>query len=124
MTELNDESARAALPYCQAAMDQLLAGLGSGSNRKDPRLAQAGAAIALCMLLMQEDSNHNEDGISSFKAGDITVTKNSKTQKDRLANAERLKKEALEDIRELMKDTGFYARSSPFRSVKKRGGHG
>ena len=121
MTELDDDAARTALPHCQAAMDELLAGLKPRCNRNDPRLAQAGAAIALCMLLMQEDNNQNEDGISSFKAGDITVTKKDSRQ-GRLAAAERLRGEALEDIRELLRDTGFYARSAQMKNPTKRGG--
>lgn len=115
MTELDDDAAREALPHCQAAMEQVLAMLRPLCDRKDPRLAQAAAAIALCMLLMQNEKG--EDGVASFKAGDISVTK---TQKDRLANAERLKKAALEDIRELLRDTGFYAHSAPY---KKGSGH-
>jgi len=120
MTEIDDDNA--ALPFCQAAMEQLAAGLKPRrQNKQDPRLLQAGAAIALCMLLMQEEGGRLGGGIESFKAGDITVTKKD-GQKGRLAIAERLRKEALEDIRELMRDTGFYARSAPFRRVKKRGG--
>jgi len=122
LTELDDEAARAALPFCEAAMEQLLAGLDKKSDRKDPRLTQAGAAIAFCMLLLQEDSAKGEDGIASFKAGDITVTKKETPRKDIMAKAERLKAEALEDIRPLMRDTGFYARSMPLRKIKQKRG--
>jgi len=120
MTEIDDDAA--ALPVCQAAMEQLAAGLKPRCNKQDPRLLQAGAAIALCMLLLQEGNGIDMDGIASFKAGDITVTKKG-GQTGRLANAERLKAQALEDIRELMRDTGFYAHSAPFKKMTKRGGH-
>ena len=115
MANLDDDDAVKAFPLCQAALEQLLARLKPGCGREDPRLVQAGAAMALCMLLAREATSGGEE-FSSFKAGDISITKQDhKSQNDRLAKAERMKAEALEDIRELLRDTGFFAHSAPFR---------
>jgi hypothetical protein len=106
MAGLDDDDAREALPLCAAALEQLLPQLKPRANPHDPRLDQAAAAMAFCMLLQR---GGGEDDVTGFKAGDITVTKRGR-EKDRLAQALQLKKAALEDARELLRDTGFYVR--------------
>ena len=114
MVELDEEGAREALPFCAAAMEQLAPQLKAECGN-DPRLDQAAAAMACCMLLQRSAQAQGDafDGIASFKAGDITVTKQQgkreTSQKERMAGAERARKAAMEDIRELLRDTGFYA---------------
>jgi len=113
MVELDEEAAMEALPFCAAAMGQLAPRL-KVECRNDPRLDQAAAAMACCMLLRRAQGSNAQDGdfanISGFKAGDITVTKaQGSSPKERLASAEQARKAAMEDIRDLLKDTGFYA---------------
>jgi hypothetical protein len=114
MTALDDESARAALPYCAAALEILLPQLKQGVNPHDPRLDQAAAATALCMLL-QRNGDADDSDFSSFKAGDITVTKKERTEKERLDGAEKLRAQAMAACRELLQDGGFFAAAPAFR---------
>jgi len=146
MIDLDEEAALEALPTCAAAMEQLIPQL-KVECRNDPRLDQAAAAMACCMLLRRAGEKEGQggqeddfDGISSFKAGDITITKQPRqtkqpetSPKDRVAWAEQARKAAMEDIRGLLKDTGFYAGQTQFtppgpaghpplkRGAKKRG---
>jgi len=134
MVELDEAAAMEALPFCAAAMGQLAPRL-KVECRNDPRLDQAAAAMACCMLLQRAQNTQTpqggsaEDGfggISSFKAGDITVTKQQakpegSSPKDRLAYAEQARKAAMEDIRDLLKDTGFYAGTLKAQADKKGG---
>jgi len=135
MVELDEEGAREALPLCAAAMEQLAPRLRV-ECRNDPRLDQAAAAMACCMLLQRaQGADTSDDGgdfgdIASFKAGDITVTKRERggasSPKERMAYAEQARKTALEDIRDLLRDTGFFAGQTEFkapsgRSPAKRG---
>ena len=116
MIELDEEGAREALPFCAAAMEQLSPQL-KVECKNDPRLNQAAAAMACCMLLQRAQGRRDDgDGISSFKAGDITVTKQQggASKKDGLAYAEQARRAAMEDIRDLMKDTGFFAGQTAF----------
>jgi hypothetical protein len=117
LTELDDDGAQRALPFCQAAFEQLMMQLKPGCDQNDARLSHAAAAIALCMLLLQGENGGGED-FSSFKAGDITITKQDKTKKDCLAKAERLKADALNGIQDLLRDTGFFAGSALFGKRK------
>ncbi len=126
MTELDEAAALAALPFCAAAMEQLLPQIKTECGN-DPRLDQAGAAIAFCLLAQRAQSS-DDDNIASFKAGDITVTKQGAFGKDRLAQAEQLRKTAMEDIQGLLCDTGFYAKDVAYKAAppvhKRRRRHG
>ena len=112
LTELDEKQAREALPFCAAAVDQLLPRLkkdeagGFSATRRDPRLARAAATAALVMLL-QRAENTEGDGIESFKAGDITVSKRGQAVRDRLRMAIVERDAAFDAIAELLKDTGF-----------------
>ena len=126
MVELDEQAAMDALPFCAAAMEQLIPQL-KVEGRNDPRLDQAGAAMACCMLLrraQEGDAQGDSDGIASFKAGDITITKRQGggNAKDRMAWAEQARKAAMEDIRDLLKDTGFYAGQTDFFADDKKKG--
>jgi len=106
-------------------MEQLLPQLKI-ECRNDPRLNQAGAAMACCMILQRQADSGGEasDGISSFKAGDIMITKKQgvSNKKDQMAWAEQARKAAMEDIRPLLKDTGFYAGQTDFFAEDKKKG--
>ena len=116
LTELDEEAARGALPFCAAALEQLLPKLKPNVIRDDPRLSRAAAAMALCMLLQRRENSKDDDsdfdGIESFKAGDIAITKkgkikDAKKDRDRLAHAVKERDAALADAAELLRDTGF-----------------
>jgi len=138
MAELDEEGAREALPFCAAAMEQLAPQL-KVECKNDPRLDQAAAAMACCMLLQRAqsvqsgdtegdfDGNADFGDIASFKAGDITITKQQRqtkkpetSPKDRMAWAEQARRAAMEDIRDLLKDTGFFAKQTSFKAPPKR----
>ena len=128
MVELDETGAAEALPFCAAAVEHLLPQLKPACGN-DPRLDQAAAAIACCLLLQRGADGNSDDGlngISSFKAGDITVTKqgaDSKNWTARMAQAEQARRAAMEDIRELLKDHGFFAGITDFAPrEKKKGG--
>jgi len=116
MLELDEQAAMEALPFCAAAMEQLIPQLKT-ECRNDPRLDQAGAALACCMVLQRQNGNKDESlgGITGFKAGDISVTKRDKGGKDSVAQALQLKKAAFEEARELLRDTGFHVQEVAFK---------
>ena len=111
LVELDEEEAREALPYCAAAMEQLLPRLKPRCIRNDPRLDRAAAADALCMLLQRRE-NGGGDGVASFKAGDIMVTRQGKDGKDRLDQARAERVAAFAEIAELLRDRGFQVRAT------------
>ena len=106
LTELDDEQARQAIPFCAAAVDQLRPRLKPSCPCHDPRLSRAAATAALVMLLQRRE-NSEGDGIESFKAGDITVSKQGRAARDRLRIAIEERDAALRDIADLLVDTTF-----------------
>ena len=131
MIKLDEAGAMEALPFCAAAMEHLSAQVKTGCGN-DQRLDQAAAAWACCLLLQRmQGTASGEDaleGISSFKAGDITVTKQqgagAKEYAAKLAQASQAHRAAMEDIRGLLKDTGFHASQTAFapQEKQKKGG--
>ena len=117
MVGLDDEAAREALPLCAAAVAQLLPQVKPGRSPLDPRLDNAAACMARCMLLARGEAGE-ADGIESFKAGDIMVTKKDKSRAALLKAAETERTKAFEDARELLRDTGFYVREVKFKREK------
>lgn len=74
--------------------------LPDGTDASDTRLVHLAAVKALCMI---ENADFFGDGVSVFKAGDITVEKSS-------AGTESLKQlleEAEKDCRDLLCDSAF-----------------
>ena len=117
----NDDAAKEALPYCAAALEQLLPQIKPRANLRDPRLDQAAAATALCMLLGR---GGGEDDVVGFKAGDITITKRDKGGRDSFSQALQIKQAAFEDTRELLRDTGFYVKETSFRGSSPQASRG
>ena len=111
LTELDDEQAMAALPFCAAAAEQLRARLKPECGQHDPRLSRAAATAALVMMLQRRE-NSEGDGIESFKAGDITVSKRGTAARDRLRIAIEERDAALRDIAGLLVDTRFVFRTA------------
>ena len=118
LMELDEQAAMEALPFCAAAMEQLMPQI-KNECKNDPRLDQAAAAMACCTLLRR--ARDDGDGIAGFKAGDITVTKQQGGGKDCAARAEQARKAAMEDIRGLLKDTGFFAGQTAFTPAQAKG---
>ncbi|MDR2524804.1 MAG: hypothetical protein LBC83_01205 [Oscillospiraceae bacterium] len=118
LMDLDDSTAAEALPYCAAALAQLHPMLRDGADMNDPRVDRAAAGIAYCLLLQRAESRQAaQERIQSFKAGDISVTKASDDAAllQRFARAEQLRKEGMEGVRALLRDTGFAACSTAFR---------
>ncbi|MDR1927740.1 MAG: hypothetical protein LBQ33_03770 [Oscillospiraceae bacterium] len=110
LTPLDGDGAREALPFCAAAAAQLHAMRREETSGDDPRLDYAAACVAHYLLLLRQAGA--EDGVASFKAGDITIKKQELTQ--RLALAQRLRDDALAEVSGLLRDTGFAALSTAF----------
>ena len=91
------------LPLCDAAAREVSARVRENADFEDMRLISAAAAIANYRLCVK--NLHRDDGITSFKAGDVTV---SVTPSATCEYAEKEKSRALLDALPLFKDDAFY----------------
>ncbi len=99
---LDDTEAEKLLPLCVVNLHRINAQLRDDVNTDDIRITEAAAALTYYDYTVRLSSE--TDDVTSFKAGDITV---SKTTSSLTENAEKMKKDALLELAPLMKDTTF-----------------
>ena len=73
MTVLEDGAASQALPLCRSALQTLVSRLKDGADPADSRLIRAAAGLAYYKWTLRNASL--DDGITHFKAGDVTVSR-------------------------------------------------
>ncbi len=95
------------LSLCKASLKEVEAMLKADADRTDVRIASAAAGIAYYKLTLKRSFSYSDDGITSFKAGDVSITQNSKDRTKELSDAEKLYEKALNSIIPLCQDNGF-----------------
>lgn len=98
--QLSDEEL---LPLCEAACSELSAITKPDAEPNDIRLVSAAAAIANYRL--NAKNIYSENGISSFKAGDVAI---SVSGAETIASAKADRDEALQRALPLLIDNGFF----------------
>ena len=91
------------LPVCEAASSELSAMIKPGADPNDIRLVCAAAAMANYHLNAR--SVYSESGISSFKAGDVSI---SVSGSEAVASAKADRDDALRRALPLLIDDGFF----------------
>ena len=99
---IDDEEAEKVLPLCVVNLRRIQAQLREDADPDDIRIQEAAACLTYYDYTVR--LSHETDNVTSFKAGDITV---SKTTLSLTEHAEKMKKDALLEIAPLMKDTSF-----------------
>lgn len=105
LVTLDDEGAENALPLCRLCLEEILSRLKEGTDKDDPRIAQAAAGLAYYRKVIREATD--SEGTTSFKAGDVTVTR---TPAAMLEIACSVRDEAILQAAELFEDCGFVFR--------------
>ncbi len=99
---LDEYEAEKFLPLCIVNLKRIQAQLRDDADADDIRIQEAAACLTYYDYAVMLSSE--TDDVTSFKAGDITV---SKTTSSLTENAEKMKKDALLELTPLMKDTHF-----------------
>lgn len=102
LVDIDDTEADKLLPLCVVNLHRISSQLREDADPDDVRIAQAAAALVYYDYAVR--LSFETDNVTSFKAGDITV---SKTTTSLTENAEKMKKDALLELVPLMKDTNF-----------------
>lgn len=98
-----EEEDSALLPLCEAAAMEISARVRENADFSDMRLISAAAAIANYRLCIK--NLHKDDGVTSFKAGDVTVSVSRTAMSE---HAEKEKNRAMLEVIPLLKDDGFF----------------
>lgn len=102
LIEIDDKEAEKFLPLCVINLQRIKSQLREDADMSDVRITEAAAALTYYDYTVKLASK-SED-FTSFRAGDITV---SKTSSSLTENAEKIKKDALLELTPLMRDTNF-----------------
>jgi hypothetical protein len=105
LVTLDEEGAENALPLCRLCLEEIQSRLKESADKDDPRIAQAAAGLAYYRKVIREAADN--DGTTSFKAGDVTVTR---TPAPMLEIACTVRDEAILQAAELLEDCGFVFR--------------
>ncbi len=108
MTEILEEDRDFCLELCTSCLERIRRRIKSPLDYSDPRVAYAAAAAALYILSVRSNISGSGD-YSSFKAGDITISKSSAHKNSRIACAREIYLESQKELAPLMEDSGFYA---------------
>lgn len=99
---LQEDAAAEALPLCRSALESLRPRLRQDADPSDIRLIRAAAGIAYYQWVLRKSAG--DDGITSFKAGDVTVSRSGACA---LEQAEKVRSENLLAALPLLTDDAF-----------------
>ncbi len=102
ITVLDSEGAADALPLCLASIEEIRMMLKSGVDEDDPRAVNAAAGLAFYKYTLRNLSD--EDSVTSYKAGDVVVSKSASFVTDRAA---KIRDDAYLAALPLMRDDAF-----------------
>ena len=102
LIEIDDTEAEKLLPLCVVNLSRIKSQLRRDVNEEDIRITQAAAALTYYDYAVRLTSE--DEDFTSFKAGDVTV---SKSKSSLTENAEKIKNDALTALAPLIQDTSF-----------------
>lgn len=107
LTEWNEDEDDTILALCKSSLKEVEAMLKADADRSDARISAAAAANAYCKLALKRSFSADKEEITSFKAGDVSITQNTSNNEKFLERAEKLYENALQSLIPLCKDEGF-----------------
>lgn len=99
---LDDMGTEEALSLCSACIEEITANLKDSLEQNNPRLIQPMAALAFYRIALRQSVN--AETLTSFKAGDVTVTR---TPCATLEIASKARDEAFAAVADLLIDRQF-----------------
>lgn len=108
LTCWGEEEEEKILALCKSSLNEIESMLKADADRSDARISAVAAAKAYYKLSIKRSSSSETDGITSFKAGDVSITQNSTGNSSKILDkAEKLYHEALQVLIPLCQDNGF-----------------
>ncbi len=105
--DISQDDYEKAVDLCRQCFDSVKSELKSGVDISDPRIINAAAAQAFYFLCLKE-KNDIQQGETSFKAGDISITQKESETNAKLEEAKSLYENAVKKLSPLKEDNGFF----------------
>lgn len=106
-TDIREEEKEAAVELCTNALEDIGSRLKRPDDASDRRVIAAAGAQAFYMLCIKR-SSPPDDGMTSFKAGDLSMTYNSQAGNQQIQLAKELLAQSMRHLAGLVEDNGFY----------------
>lgn len=98
------------ISLCRSSLKEIEARLKSNADKKDIRIIAAAAGLAYYKLSLKQSQSDGASEITSFSAGDVSITQNKASKENQLKQAEDFYKKALEGIIPMCQDNSFVFR--------------
>ncbi len=108
LTEIDEEEKECIEAVCQQALDEINAKLKPDVELTDPRITSAATGVAFYNLCIKRSAGRKENDMSSFKAGDLSVSFNEGGFSEQLSLAKEIRDKATLDLTPLLADNGFF----------------
>lgn len=108
LTDISDSEKETVEAICQRSLDEINSKLKSEAEQTDPRIAAAATAQAFYSLCIRRLSFKEEANMSSFKAGDLSISYDSANSQEQLNLAKDIRDKAMLELAPLLADNGFY----------------
>lgn len=92
---------------CRESLREITAGLKADADTEDARVTAAAAGLAFYKLMLKRNSDSVDTEITSFKAGDVSISQGSNAVSNQLSRAEEYFKQCFAKIVPMCQDNGF-----------------
>ena len=107
LVDLSTAEEAAAMQLCRECLKEVSAGLKADADPEDPRITAAAAALAYYKVMLKRNTQAVSDEITSFKAGDVSISQGKSNTDAQLKAADEYRKRCFAEIVPLCQDNGF-----------------
>ena len=107
LTDITAYKEEEILPLCRSCVKEIESKLKPDADRRDYRVVAAAAGLAYYKLTLKKTFSDSESEITSFKAGDVSIEQDNKSNEEVLAKAEAFYEKKMAEIIPLCKDDSF-----------------
>ncbi len=108
LTDIEEKEKEIAESICQHCLDEIVCILRPDVQQADPRIVAAAAGKAFYNLCIKRAWAQEESNMSSFKAGDLSISYNSVSSQEQLNSAKQIRDNAMAELMPLVSDNGFF----------------
>lgn len=107
LTDISAYKEEEILPLCRSCFKEIESKLKPDADRSDYRVIAASAGLAFYKLALKKASLDSESNITDFKAGDVSIKQESKSDDELLKKAESFYEKKTTELIPLCKDNSF-----------------
>lgn len=107
LTDISAYKEEEILPLCRSCIKEIESKLKPGADKMDFRAVAAAAGLAYYKLALKKSSTDSEAGVTSFKAGDVSIEQESKADEKFLDRARDFCEKKMAELVPLCSDDSF-----------------